>query len=262
MRRRALKKQPAGTAKSGRDTKASANETIEERAERLRVRDDLEKLRNIFIPRNRSHGTTDDVSEQPTSPDHGNLFLLQLPPLTPFLTDPTAPSIITLPVKTEPGTPTNNPTTIDLDTLPDAPSTHTNSDVKPDLNPVNAATPQPQMEGTLTATEPLRLPAGFVGKLHVHRSGKVTLDWGGTDMEVRLGSKVDFLQDVVLVQPPSARQEGVEKRDGDGDEDGDEEMVDLPGGAPGETKGKGKAFALGQVREKMVLIPDWAKLYD
>ena len=100
----------------------------------------------------------------------------------------------------------------------------------------------------------MRLPAGVVGKLKVHKSGKVTLDWGGTDMEVKLGTEVNFLQDVVLVQPPTAdtHQNG----EGLGNE------VEDAGDGIKKEDVKGRAYALGHVRKKMVLIPDWAKLYD
>jgi DNA-directed RNA polymerase III subunit RPC4 len=81
-----------------------------------------------------------------------------------------------------------------------------------------------------------RLPSGFAGKLNVHKSGKVTLEWGETNMEVKWGSEVDFLQDVVLAV-------------GDRGEE--------PGAA--ETR---SAFALGQVRKKFVVIPDWQKIYE
>ena len=254
-RRRALKNKPGQVAPSkyNRDTKSLANETTEDRAERLRAQDDVEKMRAIFASK-ADQSQLDDDEDEPTDPfEDGKLFLFQLPPLTPFLTDPT--STENLAVKTEPSARANG-ATIDLDTIPDAPplttATRTDGPIKTDPELDNPSSKMHhknlQLEGLLTAAEPIRLPAGAVGKLNVHRSGKVTLDWGGTDMEVRLGSEVDFLQDVVLVQPPG---EG-DAMDLDVDED--------QGGFKKE--GNGKAFALGHVRQKMVLIPDWAKLYD
>ena len=81
-----------------------------------------------------------------------------------------------------------------------------------------------------------RLPPGFAGKLNVHKSGKVTLEWGETNMEIRWGSEVDFLQDVVLAA---------------GDEREDVTVGD-----------ERSAYALGQVQKKLVVIPDWQKIYE
>jgi DNA-directed RNA polymerase III subunit RPC4 len=261
LRKRALKSKPilAVPGKYVRDMKGSANETIEDRAERLREHDDSEKLRHIFAPKAGQIQSIDDGGEEPTAPfENGKLFLFQLPPLTPFLTDPTLTDH--LEVKTEPSARADG-TTIDLDSIPDAPppaptATRMDGPIKadpdPDQSSSKATQNKLQLDGLLTAAETMRLPSGMVGKLNVHRSGKVTLDWGGTDMEVKLGSEVDFLQDVVLVQPPG--EKGGEEMDIDGDEG--------QGGDSGKKESKGRAFALGQVRQKMVLIPDWAKLYD
>ena len=257
VRKRAVKSKVPGTSKHGREVKAAANETIEDRAERLRVQDDVEKLQEIFaFTADGSPREDDDEFEIP--PEHGRLFLFQLPPLTPFLTDPNA--VDNPEVKTESG-PGAHETTIDLDTIPDAPAgsstIHTSETIKPDPDgPHNKLRSPLQLDGLLTATEPTRLPSGMVGKLNVHRSGKVTLDWGGTDMEVKLGSEVDFLQDVVLVTP-AVKQEEHQALDIDYDSD-----VDGTGQTRGKKEKRGKAFALGHVRHKMVLIPDWARLYD
>jgi DNA-directed RNA polymerase III subunit RPC4 len=265
LRKRALKKQPGVASRHG-PLKALANETLEERAERLRVQDDVDKLRRIFIPP-KNDNTTEDPDE-PASLQDGKLLLFQLPPLTPFLIDPTASTTGTdaePKVKTEPTTAANG--TIDLNTLPDAPAT-IDGTVKhdPDLdagakssyrNENQNQNPLLETDGLLTATEPLRLPAGVVGKLKVHKSGKVTLDWGGTDMEVKLGSEVDFLQDVVLVE----RGRGG-KSHGDGDGGGGGDGGDEHADRDMSKDTKGRAYALGHVRHKMILIPDWAKLYD
>lgn len=265
MRKRALRKTPTSTAKYGRDTKTPANETIEERAERLRIKDDIEKLREIFKISNPSAADGVDSVDKKDLPGHptdgrGKLFLFQLPPLTPFLFDPTTPQHPE--VKTETLATNANGTTIDLDTIPDAPDSAIGVRGAEPSNPDNGPSskqqepPTLQNEGILTATEPTRLPAGVVGKLNLHKSGKVTIDWGGTDMEVRLGSEVDFLQDVVLVQQGGAASH--DRRDHDGEENF--MHVSVPVGD--EKANKGHAVALGQVRSKLVLVPDWARLYD
>ncbi|CCG83982.1 protein of unknown function [Taphrina deformans PYCC 5710] len=44
-------------------------------------------------------------------------------------------------------------------------------------------------------------PEGCIGQLHVHRSGKITCEWGGIMMDVGTGSECGFLQEVVVVDP-------------------------------------------------------------
>ncbi|KAK9474416.1 RNA polymerase III RPC4-domain-containing protein [Dipodascopsis tothii] len=40
---------------------------------------------------------------------------------------------------------------------------------------------------------------GFVGRLFLHRSGKVSMRWGGLEMQVAKGADAQFLQDVVVL---------------------------------------------------------------
>ncbi|KAH0842954.1 hypothetical protein AYO21_03331 [Fonsecaea monophora] len=274
MRKRTLKKQLGAAGRIGRDIKSHATETAEERAERIRAMQDVQKLRDLFVTAPPATGVKMEVDEDEGKSSSeesseeviskikdGKMFLFQLPPLTPFLVD----SATTQPhdggVKVEPGT-DGSATAVDLNV------TNTNAAAAagdPD-GLAKATRPDLQMDGLLTAAEPTRLPAGIVGKLRVHKSGKVTLDWGGTDMEVRYGSEVSFLQDVVLVEPRPKQEDAGDGGDGhengggiggsSGDEDHnkaeDEEKKDI----------RGTVYALGPVRRKMVLIPDWVKLYD
>lgn len=267
MRKRALRKTPTTPAKYGRDMKTPAYETIEERAERLRIKDDVEKLRGMFKVRSPSAADFGDKVYDKDLPTHpkdggGKLLLFQLPPLTPFLFDPTTSQHPE--VKTESLATNANGTTIDLDTIPDAPDSATGArgaePLSHDGDPSSKQQESPtlQNKGLLTATEPTRLPAGVVGKLNLHKSGKVTIDWGGTDMEVRLGSEVDFLQDVVLVQQGGAASHSGQN----GDEEEENDMHADVQGEDGKANKAGRAIALGQVRSKMVLVPDWARLYD
>jgi len=85
-------------------------------------------------------------------------------------------------------------------------------------------------------------PPGRVGALRVHRSGRVTLDWGGTSLLVGKGLDESTLQDVVVVRP--RRERGVEGEDG-----------------AAAAEGPGEALALGQVRGKFVVTPDWDELW-
>ena len=227
-------KKTAGKAKDLR----FAIETVEERAERLRTNEDVHKLRQIFAPtQSDSKGGKGKLSDR----QQDRLFLLQFPPITPFLIDPNAPpppvdDDEVMQVKQEgttaqPASGSTSKPTIKKD--PDAPSKSASQ----------------HTDGILTASSEQRLPAGLVGKLNVHASGKITLDWGGTDMEIRLGTEVGFLQDAVLVEPPRAG--------GGGDDD---QTEGVEGGTA--DKGRGLAYALGQVEGKMVVVPDFGKLYD
>lgn len=78
-------------------------------------------------------------------------------------------------------------------------------------------------------------PSGAVGKLRLHASGKVTLDWGGTSMALGMGTGVSFLQDILVADIPDRPKEGEEVT---------EEML------------KGVAMSMGQVKEKFVVVPD------
>ncbi|KAJ9639112.1 hypothetical protein H2204_004020 [Knufia peltigerae] len=267
MRRRGLKK-PGGRAREAK----FANETIEERAERLRMMGDVQRLRRVFkqvgvksespavgvAGREDSKQTdqSDDTGNEDKRDPKGELFLFQLPPLTPFLVD--SAGIETEPeVKKEPGA-TDGPATTSNNPPPDdgdqAKKEANDDDVVP------SPRPKLQIPGTLTATEPTRLPAGLVGKLRLHKSGKVSLDWGGADMEVRYGTKVDFLQDVVMVERRHKNKPEVGETDGSGVGDGGVDGL----GEKQETDGglDGTAYTLGHVRQKMVCIPDWTRLYD
>jgi DNA-directed RNA polymerase III subunit RPC4 len=245
LHRRPKKPHPKSTRTRTRDLNlkpAHPNETHEERAERIRVTGDANRLTDFFenagiLDDDEDDGDETDTLQTGEDPeidysDGGKLFLVQLPPLTPFLVDAALSSEPE--VKTEPG----------VDKVAAG-----GGGAAPGPGTEKTGRPKLEIEGMLTASEPTRLPAGLVGKLRVHRSGKVSMDWGGTDMDVRYGTEVDFLQDAVLVESRTV-EDGV--KDDDGKDGADKEKV----------RPVGKTYALGQVRSKMVLIPDWAKLYD
>ena len=238
LRKKNLKR-PAGKSK---DPKL-ATETVEERAERLRVHDDITKLRHIFLP---DGSATDSKQGKKKADDQGTLFLMQFPPITPFLLDPSAP----------PPAADDEVVEVKQETSSAAAQSSTSTakpPVKKDPDAVHPKSGANQgSDSILTALSTQRLPSGLVGKLNVHQSGKITLDWGGCDMEVRLGTEVGFLQDAVVIQPPGASA----KHDAGGDE-----MQGVEQGE-GAADGKGTVYALGQVEGKLVVVPDWGKLYD
>lgn len=213
------------------------SETVEERTERLRLYDDIERLREAFLHKSDSDETVDSKEEEVVfgRTDHDRMFLFQLPPLVPLLYNPEArPS-------QDVNTTEADQADIQVKAEPDTNSTTT---TQKDAGKGKNTSEAPTQILTAKSGELQRLPQGLVGQLHIHKSGRVTLDWGGTDMEVRYGTEVDFLQDVICVQNADAPVQ----EDGGAEEHQPIEQV-------------GKAYAFGQVRKKMVLIPDWSKLY-
>ncbi|KAF2803203.1 uncharacterized protein BDZ99DRAFT_468532 [Mytilinidion resinicola] len=79
------------------------------------------------------------------------------------------------------------------------------------------------------------LTSGRVGKLRVHQSGKVTLNWGGMSLEIKKGMSTHFLQDTVVTRITPQNE-----RVGPGDE--------------------GDALGFGQARGKFVVTPDWSAM--
>lgn len=80
-----------------------------------------------------------------------------------------------------------------------------------------------------------QLPAGRVGKLNVHASGRVSMDWGGISFELDRATAVDFLQEALIVStPPSAEEVDAE----------DDKRV----------------WAMGQLSGKFTVTPDWSKM--
>ncbi|RMZ85541.1 hypothetical protein DV737_g552, partial [Chaetothyriales sp. CBS 132003] len=121
---------------------------------------------------------------------------------------------------------------------------------------------QHDSSNVLTACSPRdQLPSGLVGKLNVHASGKITLDWAGADMEVRLGTSVGFLQDAVLLHTARADHShgrtAVSSSEATPIVDPDPDREHQRDGTP-----ESKAFALGQLDARLVVVPDWNKLYD
>lgn len=87
-----------------------------------------------------------------------------------------------------------------------------------------------------------RLPSGAVGKMKVHASGKVTLDWGGMSLCLGAGGKADFLQCVFAATFP-------------------DQKIDQKEGSAGSAEvEEGQAVNLGRVRGKMVVTPDWEEM--
>lgn len=197
-------------------------ETLQEREERLQYGSDTRMLQQELLGPNFTHSRPRSAAESDTMasreagevPSEHRLYLLQFPPLTPFLVR----KIDVVEIKQEPDTDVASASS------PPAVDVGVTSTIKKE----DGAEGLPLHPPDILTAGTTRLPGGYVGKLNIHHSGKVTLDWGGTNMELRYGTEVDFLQDVILTG-------------------GENESV---------------AWALGQVQKKMVVIPDWQKLYE
>ena len=232
-----VSRKPRRKSTRQRDGKPNLTETTEEREERLRYADDVQKLRSILLPAaltehkaEENISMNDDTEENNLQqhPEEGKLYLFQFPPMTPFLVNDTSTYEIDIALE-DPDAPVKRPVP-----LPSQVKNEKTEDVEIKIEEdgdVEGGSTKPPLKvpSVVTAKAP-PLPAGSVGRINVHKSGKITMSWGGTDMEVRYGTDVDFLQEMVLL-------------DGDGE-------------------GNRSAFDLGRVERKMVVVPDWQKLYE
>ncbi|ANB14151.1 Rpc53p [Sugiyamaella lignohabitans] len=96
---------------------------------------------------------------------------------------------------------------------PPSTATTTTASMKPSVEPETANSSSSVIEGDL--------PEGLIGKLRLHRSGKLTMVVGNITMDVSQGTECSFLQDVVVMDPDDKN-----------------------------------AYLIGQVSKKMVLSPE------
>ncbi|KAG9951406.1 hypothetical protein KCU85_g2773, partial [Aureobasidium melanogenum] len=265
--RRKSKGKAAATRKHALPTEAPAMQTAEERREWEQHQMDLEIIRQelgeISLPVSKPATTnkdaegdtamaegeqvdlaegadaatslpTDQTSSTQPPPDRrtDRVYLFQFPPILPSLVPATVkpePSSPTLSKKT-PAASTASASAIDID----APSTT----AKPTPKSKQAV---PESAGQMHSP----FPSGLVGKLRVHASGRTTLSWGGTSLQVGMGTDVQFLQDAVVAKFN-------DKSDVAGAKGKEEEQEE---GAFG-----GEVMGLGQVRGKFVVTPDWEEI--
>ncbi|KAL3246895.1 hypothetical protein ABHI18_012578 [Aspergillus niger] len=159
----------------------------------------------------------------------GQLFLMQFPPMTPNLVVPGN---------------NENPADEATDAMagrsaPEASGSEQTGVKREDgveiLEGGEDATATGTSSKIVTATD-WGLSAGRVGKLNVHASGRVTMDWGGISFELDRATAVDFLQEALIVStPPNAA---------------DEEFPD----------DEKKVWAMGQLSGKFTVTPDWGKM--
>jgi DNA-directed RNA polymerase III subunit RPC4 len=153
----------------------------------------------------------------------GQLFLMQFPPMTPNLivpgtgncsTEDAATEVQAVPVGTRSGEAAVKLESGEVEILdgPDGTTSKAPSKI-------------------LTAAG-WQLSAGRVGKLNVHKSGRVTMDWGGISFELDRATPVDFLQEALIVSAPEASTPEEENR----------------------------VWAMGQLSGKFTVTPDWEKM--
>ncbi|KXG47842.1 RNA polymerase III Rpc4 [Penicillium griseofulvum] len=129
--------------------------------------------------------------EEEENPLHGQMFLMQFPPMTPCLRLA--------------GSAENQPAAAAA-----APQNEIKREAGEEVEIVENTKPtEPQENSVFTAGQPWSLPTGRVGKLNVHQSGRVTLDWGGISMELDRGAPVGFVQEAVILSkaPPESEED-------------------------------------------------------
>ena len=225
--------------------------TAEEKEEHERHEHDLQEIKKLFAVDEKenppepppqpepepSTETGDQPAEQEKPPEEnetpkdklaGHLFLMQFPPMTPNLLAPSVED--EPPVKPEPEPEPNAEGNRD---------TNTNANTDNDVQILNTdSTPAPPQ--ILTASD-WQLQAGRAGKLNVHASGRVTMDWGGIRFELDLATGVDFLQEAVV---KSAGEQG------QGGEDGQAQA----------SEDENKVWSMGQLSGKFTVMPDWESM--
>lgn len=171
-----------------------------------------------------------------------HVYLFQFPPVLP--------SLIPISVKPDPEEP--------------APAENGEDAMEVDPKPKPSETNPSQLKPS-----PLHLPSGHAGKLRIHKSGKATLDWGGTPYILSMGADATFLQNVLIAQIPETKpvpdapgdaREAAEIAARVKKEEEERERVRGDGGWEGEEE-IGVAMGMGQVRGKFVAVPDWGEIF-
>ncbi|GIC85741.1 putative DNA-directed RNA polymerase III RPC4 [Aspergillus udagawae] len=152
----------------------------------------------------------------------GQLFLMQFPPMTPNLIVPGTGG-------------REEATTEDTQAVPGA-TRSGEAAVKLENGEVEIldgadGTTNKEPSKILTAAD-WQLRAGRVGKLNVHKSGRVTMDWGGISFELDRATSVDFLQEALIVSAP---EEGIPEEEN-------------------------RVWAMGQLSGKFTVTPNWEKM--
>ncbi|KAF2216231.1 hypothetical protein CERZMDRAFT_109180 [Cercospora zeae-maydis SCOH1-5] len=207
-------------------------QTQAEKDEWIRFYDDKQKVRHELgrlLPKDGSAPDADGDTAMAEETGHmrrakarqeereNHVYLFQFPPVLPDL------KAVTI---------KDDPDAAEANGNPDGDA----MDVEESTAPAGAATAPETSSGS---TRP-SLPSGQVGKLRVHKSGKTTLDWGGTSMVLNLGADATFLQNVLVAKVPETKPK-----------EGDQPPEDVEDAS---------AMGMGLIRAKFVLTPDWDEI--
>ncbi|EME86185.1 uncharacterized protein MYCFIDRAFT_82113 [Pseudocercospora fijiensis CIRAD86] len=142
-----------------------------------------------------------------------NVYIFQFPPVLPDL--------MPVSVKPEPGT-------AEADGEGEAMDVDQTAEKTVEVNDDESKNTQP------------KLPSGNVGKLRIHKSGKATLDWGGTSLILGKGADATFLQNVLIASVPDGKP-----KEGEPAPEDQEPAVGM---------------GMGQIRGKFVFTPNWTEI--
>lgn len=220
-------------------------QTREEIEEFDRHVDDLEALKEILTPSQRvsadkpADEPADKADKEATDGDKdedeknaGRLFLVQFPPLTPNLVTPGGYEQDIVEIQDD----TSDDVTITNEN-PRAGETKVKLEDGGEDEADKKAGIRANPPGKLVTSTQRQLPAGRVGKLNLHKSGRVTLDWGGISFELDKGARVNFVQEALVATTPQTATDGAD------DEVGDRCV-----------------WAMGPLSEKFIASPEWDKL--
>lgn len=137
--------------------------------------------------------------------------------------------------------------------------------IKPDPETTNAeAATEPEKPEDMRPPPPRAgearkpyLEPGRVGKLKVHKSGKMTIDWGGTSLSAGAGTEASFLQSIMLMKMDP------EELSVSNGTDGTPATPATPSSTTSSQLKKeyaGEVTSFGQVRGKIVVTPDWEEI--
>ncbi len=185
--------------------------------------------------------TMDDKPVLSSEVKDNRLFLFQLPPIVPGLVD--------MMLKEEPSEKDDQPAKADssASTADREPGAGTHAKGSKSAYSIKADQKSKLKPVPLTA-DMSYVPKGLAGKLRVHESGRTTLSWGGSSLELSRAGDSEFLQDVVLVDVTRKVQSNTNSGGG------------LDGGDDGAEMQRRSGLGLGSVMGKYVVTPDWMGL--
>lgn len=252
VRRRLTSKDPpvVDEQPTGPDPK-SLLRTAEEIEEFERHEHDLDEIKKLFIvdeekekaqePQPEPQPSTEggeEAAEQKSEEEEqakdklaGHMFLVQFPPMTPNLLVPTTEGEST---DTAAATAGQEATQTAGDNQHNQPQTEVIKLENGEEGQEGETAPR-EPPKVVTATD-WQLQPGRVGKMNVHASGRVTLDWGGINFELDRSTEVDFLQEALIMS---------NSLNAEGEETAEEEN---------------RVWSMGQLSGKFTVTPDWSEI--